>query len=76
MDYGPSLTHCYETPGGSLNIAYKGTAVRLDFGAGGVSRGQQWMIFDTDTLRVSAAWQVQEGGSRSRWAVQPDGLKS
>ncbi len=67
MDYGPSLTHCYETPGGTLNIAYKGTAVRLDSGAGGVSRGQQWMIFDTDTLRVSAAWQAQDGGKGSRF---------
>ena len=67
MDYGPSLTHCYETPGGGLNIAYKGTAVRLDSGAGGVSRGEQWMIFDTDTLRVSAAWQAQEDGKGSRF---------
>lgn len=67
MDYGPSLTHCYETPGKSLNIAYKGTAVRLDSGAGGVSRGDQWMIFDTDTLRVSAAWHAKEGGKGSRF---------
>ena len=67
MDYGPSLTHCYETPGSSLNIAYKGTAVRLDSGAGGVSRGEQWMIFDTDTLRVSAAWNAQEGTKKSRF---------
>ncbi len=67
MDYGPSLTHCYETPGGSLNIAYKGTAVRLNSGAGGVSRGDQWMIFDTDTLRVSAAWHAVEGDKGSRF---------
>lgn len=67
MDYGPSLTHCYETPGGTLNIAYKGTAVRLDSGAGGVSRGEQWMIFDTDTLRVSTAWHAQESGKGSRF---------
>ncbi len=67
MDYGPSLTHCYETPGGSLNIAYKGTAVRLDSGAGGVSRGDQWMVFDTDTLRVSAAWHAKEDGKGSRF---------
>ncbi len=67
MDYGPSLTHCYETPGGSLNIAYKGTAVRLDSGAGGVARGEQWMIFDTDTLRVSAAWHAKEGTKHSRF---------
>ena len=67
MDYGPSLTHCYETPGSSLNIAYKGTAVRLDSGAGGVSRGEQWMIFDTDTLRVSAAWHSEENSKKSKF---------
>ncbi len=55
-DYGPSLTHTYEVPGASLNIAYKGIAIRLDTGAGGVSRGRHWMIFDTDTLRVPAVW--------------------
>ena len=56
MDYGPSLTHTYEVPGGTPNFAYKGIAVRLDPGAGGVSRGRHWMVFDTDTLRVAAAW--------------------
>ncbi len=56
MDYGPSLTHTYEVPGPKHNIAYKGLAVRLDPGAGGVSRGRNWMLFDTDTLRVAAGW--------------------
>jgi hypothetical protein len=56
MDYGSWLTHCYEVPGDSLNIAYKGIAIRLDEGAGGVARGEQWMLFDTDTLRMSAGW--------------------
>jgi hypothetical protein len=56
MDYGPSLTHSWEIPGDSLNIAQKGIAIRLDSGAGGVSRGRHWMIFDTDTLRMAAAW--------------------
>ncbi len=56
MDYGPTLTHTYEVPGLKHNLAYKGVAVRLDPGAGGVSRGRHWMLFDTDTLRVSAAW--------------------
>jgi putative heme-binding domain-containing protein len=56
MDYGPSLTHTWEVPGSEHNIAYKGIAIRLDPGAGGVSRGRHWMIFDTDTLRVAAAW--------------------
>lgn len=58
MDYGNMLTHCYEVPGDRLNIAYKGIAVRLDPGPGGISRGKQWMVFDTDTLRWAAAWQV------------------
>lgn len=56
MDYGPSLAHTYEVPGLRHNLAYKGIAIRLDPGAGGVSRGRQWMLFDTDTLRASAAW--------------------
>lgn len=62
MDYGPSLTHTYEVPGGSHNFAYKGIAVRLDPGAGGVSRGRHWMVFDTDTLRVAAAWRASDNG--------------
>ncbi|QDU29100.1 Laminin G domain protein [Anatilimnocola aggregata] len=56
MDYGPSLTHTYEIPGLSHNLAYKGIAIRLDSGAGGVSRGRHWVIFDTDTLRAAAGW--------------------
>ena len=56
MDYGPSLTHTYEVPGPKHNIAYKGLAVPLDPGSGGVSRGRNWMLFDTDTLRVAAGW--------------------
>jgi putative heme-binding domain-containing protein len=56
MDYGPSLTHTIEVPGTNHNVAYKAIAVRLDPGAGGVSRGRHWMMFDTDTLRTAAAW--------------------
>jgi len=56
MDYGPSLTHTIEVPGLKHNLAYKAIAVRLDPGAGGVSRGRHWMMFDTDTLRTAAAW--------------------
>ena len=54
MDYGPSLTNTYEVAAG--NIAYKGIAVRLDAGPGGVSRGKSWAVFDHDTLRFAAAW--------------------
>ena len=67
MDYGPALTHCYETPGESLNIAYKGVAVRLDEGAGGIARGEQWMIFDTDTMRMAAAWHTRPVENANRF---------
>ncbi len=56
MDYGPSLMNTYEVGGPGPNIAYKGIAVRLDAGAGGVSRGKSWAVFDHDTLRYAAAW--------------------
>ncbi len=59
MDYGPTLTHTYEisrmdNDKADPNFAYKGIAVRLDSGAGGVSRGSHWSIFDTDTLRLAS----------------------
>lgn len=63
MDYGPSLTHTYEVPGPHHNFAYKGIAIRLDPGAGGVSRGGHWMVFDTDTLRVAAGWHASPGAN-------------
>ena len=56
MDYGPSLMNTYEIGGPGPNIAYKGIAVRLDAGPGGVSRGQRWAVFDHDTMRFAAAW--------------------
>ncbi|MDG2383879.1 MAG: c-type cytochrome [Pirellulaceae bacterium] len=46
----------YFAPGEAPNFAYKGIAVRLDPGAGGISRGAQWMVFDHDTLSVQAGW--------------------
>ncbi len=55
MDYGPSLMNTYEI-GPGPNIAYKGIAIRLDAGAGGVSRGKRWALFDHDTMRFAAAW--------------------
>lgn len=64
MDYGPYLISTYETrmpkpasgKAAAPNLAYKGMAIRLDAGTGGVARGTHWMIFEHDTLRVSAAW--------------------
>ncbi len=38
------------------NFAYKGIAVRLDEGPGGVSDGNAWMIFDHDLMRVAGGW--------------------
>jgi putative heme-binding domain-containing protein len=56
MDYGPSLMNTYEVGGPGPNIAYKGIAVRLNAGSGGVSRGKSWALFDHDTLRFATAW--------------------
>ncbi len=53
MDYGPVLFWTYQIAPG--NIAQKGIAVRLDDGAGGVSQGRAWMVYDHDTMRVAAA---------------------
>lgn len=44
----------YVTPG--ANIAYKGIAIRLDEGQGGVSQGNAWLIFEHDTMRVAGVW--------------------
>lgn len=38
------------------NFAYKGIAVRLDEGAGGVSAGNTFMMFDHDVMRVAGGW--------------------
>jgi cytochrome c5 len=54
MDFGPVLNWTYEVE--SNNIAYKGIAVRLDEGPGGISKGAVWMLYDHDTMRVAAAW--------------------
>tara|TARA_R110002072_G_scaffold302354_1_gene484846 strand:+ start:12455 stop:16447 length:3993 start_codon:yes stop_codon:yes gene_type:complete len=56
MDYGPSLVNTYEVGNDASNFAYKGIAVRLDPGPGGISRGRSWMILDHDTMRMAAAW--------------------
>ena len=56
MDYGPTLTATYEVGDDGTNFAYKGIAVRLDAGPGGVSRGRYWAVFDHDTMRFAAAW--------------------
>jgi hypothetical protein len=64
MDYGNLITHTFEVPGQALNIAYKGMAMRLDPGPGGAARGNHWMLFCTDTLRMAAGWSHREGSGR------------
>ena len=54
MDYGPFLAAAVEIETG--NIAHKGIAIRLDGDRGGVSRGREFLLFDTDTLRCAGAW--------------------
>lgn len=61
MNYGPWMFNTLEVGRDGSNIAYKGIAVRLDPGPGGVSRGNRWMLFDHDTMRVAAAWSHVEG---------------
>ncbi|MEM9585691.1 MAG: DUF6797 domain-containing protein [Planctomycetota bacterium] len=58
MDYGPWMHNTIEAAGdqNGANIAYKGIALRLDPGPGGVAKGNHWMLFDHDTMRVAAAW--------------------
>jgi mono/diheme cytochrome c family protein len=62
MDFGPVLHWTYQVS--PDNIAFKGIAVRLDPGAGGVSKGRAWMLYDHDTMRVAAAW---SGGEFIDW---------
>ncbi|MDI1322058.1 MAG: c-type cytochrome [Algoriphagus sp.] len=38
------------------NFAYKGIAVRLNPGEGGVAAGNAWIMFDHDLMRVAGAW--------------------
>ena len=50
----------YFRPGEAPNYAYKGIAVRLDPGPGGISRGKHWMVYDHDTMNMHAAWSGNE----------------
>lgn len=55
-NYGHQLIATYEIGDDASNFAYKGIAQRLDSGQGGISKGNGWMIFDHDTMRVAAGW--------------------
>lgn len=54
MDYGPFKVHSYIVEPG--NNANKGIAIRVDEGPGGVAKGTEFLLFDTDTLRWAAGW--------------------
>jgi hypothetical protein len=58
MDFGPTLMWTYQVGGDneSPNIAQKGINLRLDSGQGGVSKGNAWMLYEHDTMRVAAAY--------------------
>jgi len=56
MDYGNFLMNTYEVGDDGQNIAYKGIAIRLDKGPGGVSQGKHWILYEHDTMRIAAAW--------------------
>lgn len=58
MNFGPMLNWTYQVA--YNNIAYKAIAVRLDKGAGGISKGRAWQVYDHDTMRVAAAWSGDE----------------
>ncbi len=60
MDYGPNLVATYEIGSDGSNFAYKGNAIRLDGGPGGVAQGRHWTIFDYDTLRMAAVYSGEE----------------
>jgi putative heme-binding domain-containing protein len=59
MNYGPSLMATYEVGQDGSNFAYKGIAVRLDPGPGGIAQGRHWIVYDHDTMRVAAGWSGQ-----------------
>lgn len=60
MDFGNYLMWTYQLNpgqrGAESNIAYKGIAVRVDEGQGGISKGKAWMVYNEDTMRMAAAY--------------------
>jgi putative heme-binding domain-containing protein len=56
MDYGPNLMATVEIGDDAKNFAYKGHAIRLDQGRGGITRGEHRVVYEHDTMRVAAAW--------------------
>lgn len=65
MNYGPSMINTFEVGSNGENFAYKGIAVRLDAGPGGIAKGNKWAIFDHDTMRLAAVWSRQPDAKTS-----------
>jgi putative heme-binding domain-containing protein len=60
MNYGPNLMATYEIGDDASNFAYKGHAIRLDDGPGGITKGESRIVYEHDTMRVAAAWLGEE----------------
>ena len=58
MDFGNNMNYTFEV--GPDNIAYKAITVRLDPGPEGVAKGNTWLAYDHDLMRVAAVWQGDE----------------
>lgn len=72
MDYGAAISATLQI--GPEHYARKGIAVRADHGDGGFSRGTDYIVFDTDTLRCAAGWR---GGGGVDWrGLAFDGVAS
>jgi putative heme-binding domain-containing protein len=56
MDYGSTLMATIEVGKPEANFAYKGIAVRLDPGPGGIAAGRAFALYDHDTIRLEAIW--------------------
>ena len=56
MDYGPTISATIQMGSDDSNFAFKAIAVRLDPGAGGISRGHLWGMYDHDTMRLAGVW--------------------
>ncbi len=54
MHFGANMNYTFEV--GPNNIAYKAIAVRLDKGADGITKGNTWLAYDHDLMRVAAIW--------------------
>ena len=64
MNWGPYFEYTFQVDGEYspgdidtvMNMAYKGLAIRLDKGHGGVSKGNTYVVYDKDLMRLAASW--------------------